>query len=207
MLLSVPSQLGYSALGALILGESAGLPLPGETALIAAGGLVAAGQLSLPLVILVATAAAVIGDTAGYLLGRRGGRAFLLRDGFGAAHRRHAVARADVFFARYGLAAVFLGRWVPVVRVVVALFAGAARMPWRYFGPANAAGALAWATTVATLAWLLGPSGSALLAMAGLVVGAVVLAIGWLRHRRSGRPSGWRAPAAAPPGPSRRGPT
>jgi membrane protein DedA with SNARE-associated domain len=170
----IPHQLGYAAVGGFILGESAGLPLPGETALIAGAGLAAAGHLSLP----------IVGDTAGYLLGRRGGRAFLLRDGLGAAHRRHAVARADVFFARYGLAAVFFGRWVPLVRIVAALCAGAARMPWRRFAVANAAGALTWATTVGTLAWLLGPGGATAMAAGGLLLGAVTLAVGWMRHRR-----------------------
>ena len=109
MFLPVPSQIGYAALGGIILAESAGVPVPGETALITAGGLVAAGHLSLPLVILVATLAAITGDTIGSWLGRRGGRALLLRDGFGATHRRHAVRRADRYFARYGAATVFLG--------------------------------------------------------------------------------------------------
>jgi undecaprenyl-diphosphatase len=185
MLFPVPSQLGYVALGALILGESAGLPLPGETALIAAGGLVAAGHLSLPLVILVGALAAIVGDTIGYWLGRRGGRALLLRDGFGATHRRHAVARADRFFNRYGAATVFFGRWVPGVRIVAAVMAGASRMPWPRFAVANAAGAFAWAGTVATLAALLGPTGSVLMAAAGLALGGVLLAAGWWSHRRS----------------------
>src|SRR4051812_16814670 len=127
MLLPVPSQLGYVALGALILGESAGFPLPGGTAPISAGGLVAAGHLALPVVILVAALAAIVGDTIGYWVGRRGGRALLLRDGFGATHRRHAVARADRFFARYGMTTVFFGRWVPGVRIVAAVVAGAGR--------------------------------------------------------------------------------
>jgi undecaprenyl-diphosphatase len=183
VLFAVPQQLGYTALGGIIMAESAGVPLPGETALITAGGLAAGGHLSLPLVILVATLAAIIGDTAGYLIGRRGGRAFLLRDGIGAAHRRHAVERADAFFARYGVATVFFGRWVPLVRIVAALSAGAARMPWPKFAVANAAGALAWATTVATLAWTLGPAGSAALAVAGLALGGATLVAG-LRHRR-----------------------
>jgi undecaprenyl-diphosphatase len=173
------------ALGALILGESAGVPLPGETALITAGGLVAAGHLSLPLVILVATLAAITGDTIGYWLGRRGGRALLLRDGFGATHRRHAVRRADRFFARYGAATVFFGRWVPGVRIVAAVMAGAARMPWPRFAAANAAGALAWATTVTTLAVLAGPTGSVFLAAGGLALGAITLAAGIWSHRRS----------------------
>jgi undecaprenyl-diphosphatase len=185
MFLTLPSQIGYIALGAIILGESAGLPIPGETALITAGGLVAAGSLSLPLVILVATMAAVTGDTIGYWLGRRGGRALLLRDGFGATHRRHAVRRADGYFARYGAATVFFGRWVPGVRIVAAVMAGAARMPWPRFAAANAAGAFAWATTVATLAVLAGPTGAALLAVGGLALGAVTLAAGVWSHRRS----------------------
>jgi membrane-associated protein len=185
MFLPVPSQIGYTALGAIILGESAGLPIPGETALITAGGLVAAGRLSLPLVILVATVAAIVGDTIGYWLGRRGGRALLLRDGFGATHRRHAVRRADRFFARYGAATVFFGRWVPGVRIVAAVMAGAARMPWPRFAAANAAGAFAWATTVAALAVLAGPTGSVLLAAGGLALGAATLGAGVWSHRRS----------------------
>jgi membrane protein DedA with SNARE-associated domain len=191
MFIPIPHQLGYAAVGGFILGESAGLPLPGETALIAGAGLAAAGHLSLPIVVLVATIAAIVGDTAGYLLGRRGGRAFLLRDGLGAAHRRHAVARADAFFARYGMAAVFFGRWVPLVRIVAALCAGAAQMPWRRFAVANAAGALTWATTVGTVAWLLGPGGATAMAAGGLLLGAVTMAMGWMHHRR-------RAPAPNP---------
>lgn len=187
MLLPVPANLGYPALGVLVLGESAGLPLPGETAVLTAGGLAAAGHLALPLVVLVAAGAAIAGDTVGYWLGRRGGRAFLLRDGFLATHRRHAVVRADRFFERYGIAAVFLGRWVPGVRVVAALMAGAARMPWRRFAVANAVGAFAWAGTVASLAAALGPTGSVILAATGLALGAVGLAAGWWRHRHARR--------------------
>jgi undecaprenyl-diphosphatase len=186
-LIPVPSNLGYAALAALILGESAGLPLPGETALITAGGLVAAGHLTLPLVIAVATTAAVIGDTVGYWVGRRGGRALLLRDGFLATHRRHAVERADRWFSRFGVATVFFGRWVPGVRIVAAVVAGAARMPWPRFAVANALGALAWATTVASLAAVLGPAGAALMAVAGLALGGVTILGGWLSHRRSMR--------------------
>ncbi len=188
MLIPVPAQIGYPALAGLIFGESAGLPLPGETALITAGGLAAGGHLALPLVIAVAAVAAVTGDTLGYWLGRRGGRRFLMRDGLLAAHRRHAVERADHFFARYGTLTVFFGRWVPGVRVVAAVMAGATRMPWRRFAIANALGAVAWASTVATLAALAGPSGSLLLAAAGLTFGAITLTAGWMRHRRKLRP-------------------
>jgi undecaprenyl-diphosphatase len=201
MLLPVPAHLGYPLLGLLVFGESAGLPLPGETAVITAGGLAAAGHLALPLVILIAATAAIAGDTVGYWLGRRGGRAFLLRDGFLAAHRRHAVARADRFFDRYGTATVFCGRWVPGLRVVAAVMAGATRMPWKRFAVANALGAFAWASTVASLSALLGATGSLILAATGLSAGAIGAAVGWSRRRRTSR----RRPRAVEgPGSARR---
>jgi len=181
----VPAQLGYLALGGLVLGESAGLPLPGETALITAGGLVAGGHLALPVVIVVAALAAICGDTIGYLAGRRGGRALLLRGGWGATHRRHAVRRADRFFARYGVATVFVGRWIPGLRVVAAVMAGATRMPWARFAVANAVGAVAWATTVATVAALAGPTGSLLLAGAGLTVAGIGMVAAWRAQPRT----------------------
>lgn len=183
VLLTVPAQVGYPALAALVLGESAGLPLPGESALLAAAGLAAAGQLALPLVIAVAAGAAILGDVAGYALGRRGGRAFLVGDGWLADHRRHAIERADRFFARHGIATVFFARWIPGVRVVAALMAGATRMPWRRFAVANALGALAWATTVATTAYLVGPAGAAAFGALGLIAALSAAAVSWWRRR------------------------
>jgi len=204
MLFGVPSELGYAALAGLILGESAGVPLPGETALITAGGLAAAGHLSLPLVILVAAGAAVVGDTLGYWAGRRGGRKLLLRDGLGAAHRHRGVALADRFFARFGIAAVFLGRWVPGVRIVAGPTAGAALMPWRRFAPANAAGGLAWSASIATLAMLAGPAGSLAIAAAGLTLGGIALALAWrAERRRTARATRPPAPASPAPGGAR----
>jgi membrane protein DedA with SNARE-associated domain len=74
---------------------------------------------------------------------------------------------------------------VPGVRIVAALMAGAARMPWPKFAAANAAGAVCWASTVAALAMLAGPGGAAVLAAAGLTLGGVTLAAAWWAHRRS----------------------
>jgi undecaprenyl-diphosphatase len=192
MLFAVPSQVGYALVAALIFGESAGLPIPGETALIVAGGLTAAGHLSLPLVIGLAALAAILGDTLGYWLGRRGGRALLLRDGLGARHRRRALARADRHFVRHGVATVFIGRWIPGLRYMAALVAGATKMPWRRFAVANAAGAIVWAAAVTTLARLAGPMGSLVFSLAGLGIGAVMLLVG---RRRGGR----RPPALLSP--------
>src|SRR4051794_22833253 len=99
---SVPMQLGYPALFGLVFAESAGVPVPGETALLAAGVLAGAGHLALPFVVATAVAAAVFGDTLGYWLGRRGGRAALLRHGPLKAHREHALERGERFFAKHG---------------------------------------------------------------------------------------------------------
>jgi undecaprenyl-diphosphatase len=161
MLLPLPAQVGYGALFALVFAESAGLPVPGETALLTAGALTRSGHLLLPAVIAVGVAAAILGDNLGYWIGRRGGRAVLLRDGRFASHRRKAVAKGDAFFVRHGAKTVFLGRWVPGVRVVGAVLAGASAMPWRTFLLYNATGALVWATGVCALAALFGVAGAA----------------------------------------------
>jgi undecaprenyl-diphosphatase len=189
MLFSIPAQIGYGALFGLVFAESAGVPVPGETALLAAGTLAGTGRLSLGLVIVVGTVAAILGDNLGYWLGRRGGRALLLRDGRFAGHRRRAVAKADAFFARHGAKTVFLGRWVPGVRVVGAVMAGASAMPWRRFLAYNAAGALAWSATVAGVAAAFGPAGAASWVVlsfgAATLAGAVTALRQRLRARRN----------------------
>jgi membrane protein DedA with SNARE-associated domain len=184
-MLAVPSQLGYPALFALIFAESAGVPLPGETALLTAGVLAGAGRLALPLVIGAAIAAAVSGDTLGYWLGRRGGRAALRRRGPFAAVRAHALERGERFFDRHGAKTVFVGRFVPGVRVVAAVLAGAAAMPWPRFAVYNLAGAFVWASTVASLASLVGPAIAAGLWVAALGAALVAALATVLRARRA----------------------
>jgi membrane-associated protein len=184
-MLAVPSQLGYPVLFALVFGESAGVPLPGETSLLTAGVLAGAGRLSLPLVIAVAIAAAVTGDTLGYWLGRRGGRAVLTHRGPLAAFRARARERGERFFERHGTKTVFLGRFVPGVRVVAAVLAGAGGMPWARFAVYNLSGAFVWAATVASLASLVGPAVAAALWIAP-VGGAVAAGLAsTLRVRRA----------------------
>ena len=190
MFIPAPEHIGYPVLGLLILGESAGIPLPGETALVTAGGFAGDGKLSLPLVIVVASSAAIVGDTIGYWVGRRRGRSILLRDGWMASHRRDGVARADRFFARYGAATVFFGRWLPGVRIVAAVMAGATMMPWPRFAIANACGAVAWASTVAGLASLVGAKGALLFAAIGFGSAGVTLLIATIRERRRRARSG-----------------
>jgi membrane protein DedA with SNARE-associated domain len=184
MLTSIPSQLGYGALFALVLVDSAGVPAPGEAALVAAGLLARTGELSLPLVIAAAALAAALGDNLAYWLGRRGGRAALVREGRFAEHGRRGVVRAERFFERHGDKTVFLSRWVTGVRSISAVLAGASRMPWRTFVVYDAAGALAWSATVGGAAALLGPVAAAIVITAGLAVAVGTALVSALRARR-----------------------
>jgi membrane protein DedA with SNARE-associated domain len=182
---SVPSSIDYPLLFALMASESAGALVPGETALILAGALAGRGQLSLPLVIVTAAVAAILGDNVGDVIGRKGLRRLLDRPGWLAAKRRHAVARGEELFDRHGPAAVFVGLWLPGLRVVVAWLAGAERLAWRRFLPWNALGGIAWAASIAGVAYLLGKSSSAylgLIGFGGLAISALVLAIRRLWH-------------------------
>lgn len=184
MFVPVSPSIGLPALFALVLGESAGLPLPGETALIASGGLAADGQVSLLAVIVVAASAAIIGDMIGYWVGRRGGRKLLLREGRFSGHRRAAVAKADRYFDKYGVVTVFFARFIPGVRVVGALSAGATEMRWRSFAIANALGCITWATTVSSIAYAAGPTGALILIAIGFSIAGIGLVIGAINVRR-----------------------
>jgi len=188
-MLALPAQFGYSALFGVVFAESAGLPVPGETALLAAGVMAGAGHLALPVVIAIAVAAAIAGDNLGYAIGRRGGRRLLLRPGPFAAWRHRALHRAERFFGRYGQAAVLLARWVPVARYMTPLTAGAAAMPWRRFLAFNAIGAITWCAALPTLAALAGPAAAATVSAAGLLMtasGALAAAARALADRRRG---------------------
>jgi membrane protein DedA with SNARE-associated domain len=168
-LVTVPAGIGYPLLFALIAAESAGALVPGETSLIVAGALAGQGQLSLPLVVVVAAGAAILGDNTGYLLGRRGLRRLLDRPGRRAAGRRRLIERGEAFFARWGAATVFFARWLPGLRVVASWLAGADRMPWPRFLLWNALGGTLWAATIGSLAYLLGRGGSGLLGAIGFI--------------------------------------
>ncbi len=169
-------DVGYAAVPTAVALETIGVPVPAETTLVAASVLAAQGRLNIAIVILLATAAAIVGDNVGYLLGRRLGRRVLLAPGPLAPRRRRLVEAGDRFFAQHGGAAVFLGRWVAIGRIASAWLAGADRMPWRRFAIWNAAGGAAWATTVGLAAYALGSAGARWLAIAGTVMAIATVA-------------------------------
>jgi membrane-associated protein len=188
-LIHIPAHLGYVILFGLIAAESAGVPLPGETALITGGVFAQRGELELALVIPIAAAAAIIGDNVGYVIGRTGGRRLLERDGFLEHHRREIIRRGEPFFARHGPKAVFLGRWMTGLRIAAAWLAGINHMEWRTFVFWNALGGIAWATSVGLLAYFAGPTVEHMVKYVGFGGAALaVLALaGYLLWRRYGR--------------------
>jgi membrane protein DedA with SNARE-associated domain len=183
----LPTHLGYLILFALIAAESAGAPVPGETALITGGVLAHHGQFHIAAVIAVAAAGAIVGDNIGHLIGRTGGRRLLHRPGPLHKHRRNVMRHGEPFFAKHGPKAVFLARWVLGVRVAAAWLAGINRMPWPTFGFWNAVGGITWAASVGLLAYMLGPTAERLFKTIGVVgvLGAVVLAIAYMICRRA----------------------
>jgi membrane protein DedA with SNARE-associated domain len=172
---------------ALVALESFGLPLPGETALIACGVIASQGDLSIVAVIVVAAVAAIIGDNLGYLAARRGGRKLLMRYRVTRGVAERYLPRGERFFAKHGGKAVFLGRFVAVLRVTAAWCAGLARMHWWSFLGWNAAGGIVWATLIGLLAYYLGEAVARLIGPFGLLAaGGVVLiaAAGFFIARR-----------------------
>jgi len=181
---------GYPLLFLLVMGESSGVPIPGETALITAAVLASRGKLSIELVIVLAAAGAIAGDNIGYLIGRKGGRWLLERPGRFHRQRQEVLSTGEPFFERHGPKAVFFGRFLLGLRVWASWLAGATRMHWRSFVLWNALGGISWATAIGLLAYFLGHSASNAIQTFGLYgLAAVLIAFGggFYMHRRQRR--------------------
>ncbi len=184
---------GYPLLFLVVMAESSGVPVPGETGLITAAILASQGKLQIELVIVVAAAAAIVGDNIGYLIGRKGGRWILERPGRFHRERLRVLELGEPFFERHGPKAVFFGRFLLGLRVWASWLAGATRMPWRSFVVWNALGGICWATGIGLLAYFLGnAAGNAistfgLYGLVGVVLAAVSVFIAHRRHQRHQR--------------------
>ena len=178
---------GYPLLFLIVMSESSGLPVPGETGLITAGVLASQGKLQIELVIAIAAAAAIVGDNIGYVIGRKGGRWLLERPGPFLRQRREVLVVGTPFFERHGPKAVFFGRFVLGLRVWASWLAGATHMHWRSFVLWNALGGITWATAIGLIAYFLGHSAGNAIETFGLFgLAAVVFALvsGIVLHRR-----------------------
>jgi membrane protein DedA with SNARE-associated domain len=181
---------GYPLLLVLVVAESGGIPVPGETALIVGGVLASQGKLQIELVIATAACAAILGDNLGYLIGRKGGRWLLERPGAFHRQRLEVLEMGEPFFARHGPKAVFFGRFILGLRTWASWLAGANHMRWRTFFLWNALGGIGWATGIGLLAYYLGRSAGNLITTFGIfgLLAVLVLGLGifvWRRrHRR-----------------------
>src|SRR5919201_5481848 len=152
---------GYPVLFAGVLLENAGIPVPGETAVLVAGFLASpagGSHFNIIWVILLTMIAAVIGDNVGFWLGHRWGRARLQQGRWFLFLTPKTLRMAEEYFDRYGIWTIFFARFISGLRVVGALAAGTAGMPWLRFLLANAGGALTWAVTISLLGYFFGHS-------------------------------------------------
>jgi membrane protein DedA with SNARE-associated domain len=164
---------GLAALFLIVMLESGGVPLPGETALVAAGVFAQRGDLDIAAVIAVAAVAAIVGDNLGYWIGRTGGRAVIQRWGFAS----QSLPWAERFFVRHGPKTIFFARFFSVLRVTAAWLAGISRMHWWTFFFWNAAGGICWAALVGLVAYYVGQAAADAISHYGLIGGAVVIAV------------------------------
>jgi membrane protein DedA with SNARE-associated domain len=185
------ARYGYAVVFVGVFLENAGLPVPGETALLAGAALSRSGGLFLPWVIATAVAGAIVGDNVGFLIGRRGGRALVDRFGPKVGLTSARLSEFDRFFETHGAKTVFIARFVTGLRVFGAVLAGTSGLPWGRFLLYNATGAVAWATTFGFVGYFLAYSWETLeewIGRTGLVLlaaVAVVAVVAVLRRRRA----------------------
>lgn len=160
LLQTIPPFAVYLVVGLVIGLESLGVPLPGEIALVSAALLASHHTLDIsPIGVgAAATIGAIVGDSIGYTIGRRFGMTLFERLGrrfpnhFGPGH----VALAKQFFTRWGMWAVFFGRFIALLRIFAGPLAGALKMPYSHFLAANASGGLIWAGGTTAIVYYLG---------------------------------------------------
>ena len=179
----IASQYGYIAIFFGILLENAGIPLPGETITLVGGFLAGSGELQYWGVLGTALCGAIIGDNIGYWVGFYGGWSLLTRIG-----RLFKLTEAQLVgvrdqFANNAAKAVFLGRFVALLRIFAGPLAGTAKMPYAQFLLWNAAGALAWASAMVSLSYFVGrliPLSELISWVAQFAILALALVVGWI---------------------------
>ncbi|WP_413166954.1 DedA family protein [Capilliphycus salinus ALCB114379] len=179
----IAHQYGYWAVFLGIALENAGIPLPGETITLVGGFLAGSGELDYWFVLGCAIAGAILGDNCGYWIGRWGGWPFLL--GIGKLFRVSEAKLTEVKsqFSRNAAKAVFLGRFVALLRIFAGPLAGIARMPYWKFLLCNAAGAATWASVMVSLSYFVGqvvPLEQLVAWVAQFAIVALVLVVAWI---------------------------
>jgi membrane protein DedA with SNARE-associated domain len=171
------TSAGLGLLFVLIMAESAGIPLPGETALIAASLLAGKGKYEIWEVIVIAASAAIIGDNLGYWVARRWGLQLLNRWPRIKKHVDRALPPSQRFFEKHGGKTIFIARFVAILRFTAAVMAGLTRMHWWKFLLWNAAGGICWAAGIGLLAYYGGKAAAEAFDRYGLIGAGVILVI------------------------------
>lgn len=174
---TVASSIGLPLIFVIVMVETGcGIPIaPGEIAVVTGGIAASNGKLNIAAVIAVSAVAAIIGDNIGYVIGRKGGRWVLERPGLFAKQRHNALGMADWFFDKHGPKAVFIGRWLPILRVYASWLAGGAKMPWKTFAAWNAAGGIAWALSIGLFGYFVGNAAKSVMQKVGIIGIPIVL--------------------------------
>ena len=182
------AEYGLVAVFVIIMLESAGLPLPGETVLVLASVYAGmTGHFALPVVIAVAASAAVIGDNLGFMVGRRWGLPLVRRYGKLIGLDEQRLRFGQHMFARHGAKIVFFGRFVAVLRIFAALLAGVNHYSWRSFLIFNAAGGVIWATMFGIGGYVFGDAMHRVagpVGLIGLAIALIAVVIGWRFMRK-----------------------
>lgn len=177
---NIVSDLGYPGLFVLITLESTLVPIPSELVMPFAGALAARGDFSLPVVLVINSTAALLGSLLCYGIGAAGGKPLLLRYGKYVLIRRKDIEKTEAYFARHGKATILIGRFLPVVRHIISIPAGIARMPLVPFLTQTFIGATIWGTVLIMIGYELGAQWDTVatkLKRVDLIVGLGILAM------------------------------
>ncbi|HEV2403508.1 MAG TPA: DedA family protein [Candidatus Saccharimonadales bacterium] len=184
---------GYGAVALLLVLEDFGIPVPGETTLIAAAIYAGTGRLNVVLLLVIAVLAAVIGDNIGFAIGHYGGEALIHRYGRYLFLNKRRFNSARDFFNRHGGVIVVFARFFEGLRQLNGIIAGTSDMRWQLFLVYNVIGAALWAGTWITFGYVAGNHIATIYhtvtryeqyALVLLIVVAAVLLIRMIRHRR-----------------------
>jgi membrane protein DedA with SNARE-associated domain len=188
------NDFGYWAVLVLVLIEDFGIPVPGETVLIAASVYAGAGRLNVVLVGLIAFAAAVTGDNIGFAIGHYGGQALVLRWGRYVHLTEERLDKTEAFFNKHGAWIITFARFIEGLRQANGIVAGIVGMRWLRFLAFNSLGAALWVGTWVSFGYLAGGHIATIyhyvtqyalyVLIAGIVLLAGYVAWRWLRHRR-----------------------
>jgi len=188
---------GYPGVLLLITLESTLVPIPSEVVMPFAGYMAWKGEFSLPVILVINSVAALLGSGLCYLIGVKGGKPFLVKYGKFFLLRQHDIAKTEAFFARHGKKTILIGRFLPVIRHVISIPAGIARMPVRDFLLQTFLGSTVWGGTLIMLGYVVGANWEAfskslahvdhLIALI-LVLAVVAFGFGFVVRRRRQRP-------------------